>query len=779
MKRSGQLLLCAAVGLAVAIGTAVVARRWGRPAVQDWLRVSPDFVDVVERIDLELDLRSAPTLSASARMQLRPDTSGDVFVVLNRALRVDRALDETGRALAFKDLGRLRSDYFSEARAIAVTLAGPSRVLQLDYSGRGLDGSEGRDWMGILLLAPDELRMSVQTAFYPQIPSDLAGPGVSLWPARVRVLAPAGFEAYAPGAPCAWDDAPAGGRAWCFESESPTNLSLFAAPRVRRETRLGEASVVTLLTQEHAELGAEMATEIEQMLRFYADAWGPIGARTLGVVETTARGSSYSWAAQGIIALERGALSGRVPLDSLAHETAHLWWGQEVAPRGRGERLLTEGLAEYASWRYLTRETGATAANALAASAEAAWWQGTHRDGADTALHDVRFGIKGYSTLAYSKGPAALWRLHRRIGGARIDAVLRDYRARMQAGPSDADAAESFAQAVRAHAGLEQPEVELALFENAGHVHATLDTVVFDGGTARGRLRREPCPAGIAPPDPLRARVTGLTQADRVVRVVEFGSATSVPFELQAAQPLLAVRVDLDGMLSTCSGSPVPRSDVGFMSSEPPDGARDLALGRLEFRLRYGHALTEAPSVFREQIESACRQAGGRLSILSFSLRDDGHTLVVELDGTLPESEHVLVIPEGLVTRSGIPLGEQRLRFRTRDAGDLPRPRVVSTEPAHGARDVPADLKQLKLVFSEPMRPGYAFRKSDSDELARQGLAYPPLGSGGWIDERTLVFELQPPLEPGRRYGLAINDSLISRLGLRHERIDLHFETRP
>lgn len=754
--------------------TLVLTRRWTGWDPRELLRVRPEFRDAVVGLELELDLRVAPRLAGTARLALRPGTEGRLWFLLNGDLELEDARDGAGRELDWDDEGRLRSDYHQEARVLAVDLVGPSDELVLVYAGQGNDGLQGRDWMGVLMLAPDERRMSVQTAFYPQIPPDLDGPGARPWPTRMRVLLPEAFEAYAPGRPGEPSAAPGGGRAWSWETETPAVLSLFAAERVRRETVLGAARVVTLLTPEHAELGDGIASEVERMLRAYEGWWGPIGGQSLGVIEFRGRGASYNWTSEGIIAMEVGALSGSVPTAKLAHESAHLWWGQDTCPRGRGERFLTEGLAEYASWRFLEAEEGAAAAEAEAAAAEQRWWERVHETGVDPAPLDVRFRMPGYTELAYAKCPLTLWRLDRALGHERMDAVLRAYRERARGAPEGSDSAESFAAALAEHA----PGVELGALERAGHAHLALGDVVFDGTRARGELRIEPCPARVAASPLAEVVLRGFGETgERRTRVAVDGARAA--FELEGDGPIQAVLVDPGGPFRCPTPALAP--GFGLVASEPAQGARDVELGPLVARLHFGTALAEPGPAYvrlaqRATLDLARERHTATPRLDGMTLEDGGRTLALALSETSPGGDHAVVLPAGLVSARGVPLPELTLAFSTRSGAGLPRPRVIASEPAAGARDVPADLARVKVVFSEPMRAGRGFKRGRVADLEDDGWTYPDLGEGRWEDERTLIWELER-LEPGTRYGLPFAENYRSALGIESEPFDLCFET--
>lgn len=320
--------------------------------------------------------------------------------------------------------------------------------------------------MGVLPLASDESRRSVQTVSCPEVDPDAAGPGVAPLPGSVLVLAPEGFEVHAPGRNLG-SESVEGGTAWRFEAERPTVLSVFAARRVRRGTELGDARVVTLLRGEHPHLGEDIAREMRRILETYAALWGPIGARTPGVCEIDCRGDRHNGAAQGIVTIDRYAFDQRVPVAQPAHEIAHLWWAQEVVATGRGERFLTESQAEYAAWRHRAAADSEEAARDAADEARGRWLVAVDEHGSDHALAEVNFSTPGCSALAYAQGPLVLFAIEHRTGRAALDALLRDHRSSSAGGATLAGFLDTLSQ----HAG--DPAWIAPWIERAGHAHLT------------------------------------------------------------------------------------------------------------------------------------------------------------------------------------------------------------------------------------------------------------------------------------------------------------------
>ncbi len=145
-------------------------------------------------------------------------------------------------------------------------------------------------------------------------------------------------------------------RRWSFESKQARHPSFLGGLYQRTETVPDGSRIVTLLPDEHAELAPGLVGEARgafEAFEAYARRFGAIDGGVIGIVEIHCRDSSYHWAAEGIVTFDRGALSGRVPVLKVAHEIAHLWWGQSAEATGPGERLLTEGLAEFSAWSHL------------------------------------------------------------------------------------------------------------------------------------------------------------------------------------------------------------------------------------------------------------------------------------------------------------------------------------------------------------------------------------------------------------------------------------------
>lgn len=82
-------------------------------------------------------------------------------------------------------------------------------------------------------------------------------------------------------------------------------------------------------------------------------------------------------------------------------------------------------------------------------------------------------------------------------------------------------------------------------------------------------------------------------------------------------------------------------------------------------------------------------------------------------------------------------------------AATAERPKVVKTIPEKGARNVDPAIKELRVVFDQPMSP-------DGMSVVGGGPNFPKFGDERrWEDDRTLVLKWE--LEPGHDYWLSLN----------------------
>ncbi|MBL8767085.1 MAG: Ig-like domain-containing protein [Planctomycetes bacterium] len=707
---------------------------------------------------LTVDLTTPGRFSAVAELDVTNVTAPRIALLLNDGLVVRRA--EWGGAAVDVERGpKLDSRYFGEGRVVFVDVGGAthdaaaSHRVVLAYDGAAEFGATGPDWRGILLVDTDDARMSEQSIFYPQVPLGLDTPRVAECRFDVDVVAPAAWEVFVPLPPVdATSDEPttgAGTKRHRFVGERTQDLSILGGVRVRSETRVGGLRVVTLLTAAHAGLSAEFAREIPPLLDAYVRRFGAIESGTLGVVEIRCRDSSFNWMSDGVVALDTGAFGRGVPVATLAHELAHLWWGQAVAASGDGERFLTEGLAEYAAWSEL-EDTGR--GDLVMPSIDVA--RRTVADlverGASAALIDASFGRSDYLMLAYEKGPLVLRALRGQLPPGSLDAALARL---VERGRTRLVTIDDFEACLREATGLEV----LAPYwlRQAGDVDLEAASLTaHEGGGASLTVRTTPI--GTQRVDvagtPLALQFGGVGWVER--RTVSLrGEATELELE-SAGREVRFARLDPDGVWPRV---PKRRTIVArgerIASSEPAQG-ETTKLGGTRVVVDFTGPLgpLDAARFSRSQI------AGRReheLDVQRVTVEDEGRRLVVETRSWRPDRSYRLDL-SALVDRDGLPLADDVLHFRTAPSEDRQGPRVVRVRPESGSVVAPGGLR-VEIEFDEPMVPQMGFRNSAIADQERAGKAFPNLVDGGtWrSDERTIVYELAD-LERGVKYALPI-----------------------
>ena len=123
------LLWIAACGALFVFGAGRLTRRWTGWDVRPAIETKLEFVRAVEHLELELDVSAPPRVVGVARLRLREGARGRLTFVLNRALRIDDARDESGRAIEHAVVTQLRSDFFRESAAHSFELGDGTREL--------------------------------------------------------------------------------------------------------------------------------------------------------------------------------------------------------------------------------------------------------------------------------------------------------------------------------------------------------------------------------------------------------------------------------------------------------------------------------------------------------------------------------------------------------------------------------------------------------------------------------------------------------------------------
>ncbi len=508
--------------------------------------LSPAAAVAVALVLYDLRLEVSPgdgTLSGTARVELEAtdEPLASVRFSLNERLAL-RAVERDGAAARFAEGERI-----AEGRAIDVTFdpplePGKRASLVFRYDGRGMDpDAEGPDWMGILLVRPDEIRMSHQAQWYPIVPLDERATNKLAAPVQLELVLPRGMESLGPGR---LESTKRKGdvEVHRWTSERPVRPSILAGAYEAVQAKSGKLAVRVLAFGDRTEGAKRWGEEAAAALEALQKRLGKLDRASYGIgaMRVRNRSRSYNYEADGFSVYDE-VLFGRDPdPGKIAHEVAHLWWGGAVDPAGPAERFLTESLAEVTAWLYLEERDGADAA-AQAARARAARYFPSADD--EHAVAQTGFASPRYVQVVYAKGAMALRTLRDQIGAQAFDEALAAY---VASHSRDADAPPSelddLLAALRAALPAERrAEVDAWADDWLRRPGAPRYRVELDErgpGRARGRLVQ----TGDLYRNPIEVELVLASGAPVLVRVEP--TALEQPFEADVPRAVVETRID-------------------------------------------------------------------------------------------------------------------------------------------------------------------------------------------------------------------------------------------
>ncbi|MFT4542956.1 MAG: hypothetical protein ACI841_003181 [Planctomycetota bacterium] len=712
----------------------------------------------IDSYELHADVSRLGTFGVEATLELS-DIAGTSFTLLLNDELIVREATAGEVPVQVHHFWRLPSRYHTEGRVIQIQLPsapeGGRLRLHLSYGGDAEKGRKGSDWRGILYVGESETRMCEQTIFYPQVPLTLEGAAKVKAPYAMSVLAPEEWEIFVPapgGVVKGRPDQAEGTRRWEFRTERAGAPSLLGGLRERAEADVQGTRIVTLLRSEHADLASDFILEASLAIDAYTKRFGAIDAGVVGVIEIGCRDSSYNWTADGVLAFDRGALSGRVPVAKVAHEVAHLWWGQVVEATGPGERFLTEGLAEFSSWSYLLDAGRAdlVGKSIVRANGEVAVLTDA---GQSEALSEVVFGSKNYMALAYGKGALVLHNLRSQLEPGRLDAVLREL---VDVGRERKVTLADFNETLQGSGGQ---SIHVPWLSMSGDLDLAVGEVELSDGAFSLTVTARPIPS-TSPIDatgaPLAVLFGGRGWVERR-SVTLVGESTQLQFET-GGRELCFVKVDPDRAWtrsiskasSVLNGAQLLDARPAHKSKQEFGGTLielqfDSALAPIDLGQLQSAQLSPPPSGFR------------RLDIRGAVLSDAGRSLSLETDVWLPDFSYLIAL-DSLRDLEALPLLADSYAFQVLPSTDVTGPRIVASVPESGSMVASDDgLLTLSVTFDERMQYGQAITGEGVRDIKARGFAYPKLDGFGEWDElgRTLRYRCSG-LVPGMQYALPI-----------------------
>lgn len=755
----GALLLIAAPG-GFLDALPLLVWKWGGSA---------DIWPRIEHMDVAIKLSPPGGFEAEGTLQLSGIVDDHFALLLNEDLSVTDVSAEGMDVSAASGFG-LGTRYHSEGRVVHFALGSVpvdgQLLLEMQWSGEAEHGPDGYDWRGILMVDETEARMCEQTIFCPQVPLAVDGPGVQRSTFTLQVTAPAAWEMYSPGQPVGEPEQLGDQRVWRYASEQPGLFSIVGGDRVRHEILVEDRRVVTLLRDEHADLAEGFAQEAHDVLEVFGDWFGAAGAGSMGLFEQTNRKDySYNWFAEGLAVFDRGALGGGVPGPKVAHEMAHLWWGQLVSVDGPGERFLTEGLSEASALLFFERsgrgvEVQWNLDRARKSTRELA------QEGESLAMGSVTFGSSNYNDLAYRKGGLVHRYVLGTLGVERSREFIHAYRARTQDGVATlAD--------WRAALSEVTAEVPVPWVDHDGDFELSLHEVAFDAEQRKVTGTIRATHVGSDRDIPLRAlvdvEVVGRGFSERR-QVLVSGESTALELTLDraadAALPgdaevlLYSVQLDPEHWLPLGAGGAVVLEGPRLVASSPEQGAADVAMGLTRIEVTFDEPLQEFTVVDYQARRPHLDRDIPTPHVRGLEVTDDGLTVTLDVSPLAPGRRYQLPLRGAFRSADDAVPVDEFLIFETAKSTDKTAPMVLSSNPPNGVTDLAVSTTELTLTFDEPMMRGSGFDGSDMRDLESDGYSHPDMDFGFWDESATVLTIPLKGLAPGVEYALPIGRPL-------------------
>ena len=426
MRRLPATLLAALLALGLTTGSVQAAGAAGVPPVDGGESSGDPYYPRLgdtgyDALRYDVALRYAPAtrrLSAITAIRLRPLVALKSLALDLRGLHVSRVTVD-GHAAAFSqsdDKLRVRpADALPKGRAATV------RVTYSGTTGRPVDNTGSLfGWISTPHGALVASEAYGAPTWFPvnDSPADKAAYSFS-------VAVPRGKEVVANGLPVGKPVTRSGWTTWRYAEGTP--MASYLATVVIGDytiTRSKSAGLPSLTAVDEHLTGSarkkSLAAIAKQpaIIRYFSQRFGAYPFRSAGSI-VDSFDIEYALETQ-----TRPIYSPSADETTVAHETAHQWFGDSVTPARWSDIWLNEGFATYAEWLW-DQHAGITTFDAevqrlRGTPASDDLWKGAVADPGVDHL---------YEGLVYDRGALALIQLRKRIGGSTFDRLLRTWAA--------------------------------------------------------------------------------------------------------------------------------------------------------------------------------------------------------------------------------------------------------------------------------------------------------------------------------------------------------------
>jgi len=233
-----------------------------------------------------------------------------------------------------------------------------------------------------------------------------------------------------------------GNRIFVFETRKPVKNLAFIVGRFREaaaDIAVFAVPIKVLVSQNVRYLPGNIAGEARAIVRLYEKIFGPFPYEKLTIIQRVAATAGGHSPASFVVLNERPVglnerdrADFRSPVDMpeykeffLAHEIAHQWWGHAVTPATYHDQWLSEGLAQYAAFRYLKTKYGESELPSILKKS-VSWTERMSKYGPISLGARLSFlDFQAFQAVLYGKSCVVLFLLSDLIGEDVLDRGLR------------------------------------------------------------------------------------------------------------------------------------------------------------------------------------------------------------------------------------------------------------------------------------------------------------------------------------------------------------------
>ncbi|MCP4662031.1 MAG: M1 family metallopeptidase, partial [bacterium] len=217
---------------------------------------------------------------------------------------------------------------------------------------------------------------------------------------------------------------------YMMDAPMPNAFFYASADYTVARARWRDAAIEVYYHEPHDFNVDRMIDSVKKSLAYYSEHFGPYQHRQLRIVEVPRYTTTAKSLPGTVLLSENAGFIAKVddedaidhPFLTIAHETAHQWWGHQVVGGNvRGNAMISETLAQYSAMMVMEREYGREKMRRFLKSELDVYLQDRSRE----AVEEVPLYLASQELyVAYNKGSVAMYALRDAIGEEPLNQAL-------------------------------------------------------------------------------------------------------------------------------------------------------------------------------------------------------------------------------------------------------------------------------------------------------------------------------------------------------------------